>query len=311
MRILVLGGSVFLSKAVAADAVSRGHDVTCVTRGRSGEVPDGTRHVVWDRADDVPADLAAEDFDAVVDVSRIPSHVRKAVAAWPGCALGVRVDDQRVRRQRDARPRHRRPARRGHRRGPRPARGPRGLRPDEGLLRERRDRRRRAVDGGPARADRRPGRPDRPLRLLAGAAGRRRPGARARRTRRTACSSSTCATSRSGSCAASRTARPASTTASGRRRLRATCSRRRPRASAPAPELVWTGQDFLAEQKVEPWMGDGGAAAVAAAAGVRRDDHPPLRPLRRRGPHRAAVRRHRPRHPRLAARTTPTPHAPA
>jgi 2'-hydroxyisoflavone reductase len=83
MRILVLGGSVFLSKATAADAVARGHDVTCVTRGRSGDVPDGARHVVWDRADEVPAELAAEEFDAVVDVSRIPSHVRKAVAAWP------------------------------------------------------------------------------------------------------------------------------------------------------------------------------------------------------------------------------------
>lgn len=83
MRILVLGGSVFLSRAVAADAVARGHDVTCVTRGQSGAVPTGTRHVVWDRADDVPADLAGEGFDAVVDVSRTPSHVRKAVAAWP------------------------------------------------------------------------------------------------------------------------------------------------------------------------------------------------------------------------------------
>jgi nucleoside-diphosphate-sugar epimerase len=89
MRILVLGGSVFLSKATAADAVARGHEVTCVTRGRSGDVPDGARHVVWDRADDVPAELASEELDAVVDVSRIPSHVRKAVAAWPartGCS---------------------------------------------------------------------------------------------------------------------------------------------------------------------------------------------------------------------------------
>ena len=82
MRILVLGGSVFLSKAVAADAVARGHEVTCVTRGRSGEVPPGTRHVVWDRADDVPPELGGETFEAVVDVSRTPSHVRKAVAAW-------------------------------------------------------------------------------------------------------------------------------------------------------------------------------------------------------------------------------------
>ena len=83
MRILVLGGSVFLSRATAVDALARGHDVTCVTRGVSGSVPDGARHVVWDRADDVPADLAAESFDAVVDVSRIPSHVQRAVAAWP------------------------------------------------------------------------------------------------------------------------------------------------------------------------------------------------------------------------------------
>ena len=84
MRILVLGGSVFLSKAVASDAAARGHEVTCVTRGRSGEVPEGTRHVVWDRSDDVPPDLGTEEFDAVVDVSRTPSHVRNAVAAWPG-----------------------------------------------------------------------------------------------------------------------------------------------------------------------------------------------------------------------------------
>ena len=83
MRILVLGGSVFLSKATAADAVARRHEVTCVTRGRSGDVPDGARHVVWDRGDDVPAELATETYDAVVDVSRIPSHVRKAVAIWP------------------------------------------------------------------------------------------------------------------------------------------------------------------------------------------------------------------------------------
>jgi 2'-hydroxyisoflavone reductase len=84
MRILVLGGSVFLSKAVATDAVGRGHEVTCVTRGLSGEVPEGARHVVWDRADDVPVELAAEAFDGVVDVSRTPSHTRRAVEAWPG-----------------------------------------------------------------------------------------------------------------------------------------------------------------------------------------------------------------------------------
>lgn len=83
MRILVLGGTVFLSRAVVEIAVARGHDVVAACRGRSGSVPDGARHVAVDRAEDLPAALVAERFDAVVDVSRTPSHVRRAVAAWP------------------------------------------------------------------------------------------------------------------------------------------------------------------------------------------------------------------------------------
>jgi len=82
MRILVLGGTVFLSEAVATEAVRRGHDVVCACRGRSGTVPEGAEHVVLDReAGDWPAGLTG--FDAVVDVSRTPSHVRAAVAAVP------------------------------------------------------------------------------------------------------------------------------------------------------------------------------------------------------------------------------------
>lgn len=84
VRILVLGGSVFLSKAVAAEAVARGHDVTCANRGSSGPVPDGAVLVHWDRAEPVPADLQDTAYDAVVDVARIPSWVRAAVDAWPG-----------------------------------------------------------------------------------------------------------------------------------------------------------------------------------------------------------------------------------
>lgn len=84
MRLLVLGGSVFLSRAVAADAAARGHEVVAANRGRSGPVPDGVRHAPLDRADPFPETLAAEGFDAVVDVSRTPSHVRRAVAALPG-----------------------------------------------------------------------------------------------------------------------------------------------------------------------------------------------------------------------------------
>jgi len=84
MRILVLGGSVFLSRAVAEEAVRRGHDVTCANRGATGSVPAGARAVVWDRAEDVPPGLAGSSYDAVVDVARMPSWVRRGVAAWPG-----------------------------------------------------------------------------------------------------------------------------------------------------------------------------------------------------------------------------------
>lgn len=70
MRILVLGGTAFLSHAVAAEAVRRGHEVLCAARGTSGNVPDGATLVKVDRdAPDGLAPLAGLDFDAVVDVA--------------------------------------------------------------------------------------------------------------------------------------------------------------------------------------------------------------------------------------------------
>lgn len=84
MKLLVLGGTVFLSKAVAEEAVRRGHEVTCACRGESGSLPDGVTHVAWDRDRPVPAELGEAAYDAVVDVARHPSRVRAAVAALPG-----------------------------------------------------------------------------------------------------------------------------------------------------------------------------------------------------------------------------------
>src|SRR4051794_38590902 len=80
MKLLVLGGTVFLSRAVAAAALARGHEVTCAARGTSGSVPEGARLVTVDRTAALP-DLG--DHDAVVDVARQPSWVRRAVAAYP------------------------------------------------------------------------------------------------------------------------------------------------------------------------------------------------------------------------------------
>jgi nucleoside-diphosphate-sugar epimerase len=83
MRILVLGGTVFLSHEIAARALTRGHEVVCASRGLGGSVPDGARAVRWDRATEPPAELLDLAPDAVVDVARLPSHVRRAVAALP------------------------------------------------------------------------------------------------------------------------------------------------------------------------------------------------------------------------------------
>ncbi|MXG91173.1 NAD-dependent epimerase/dehydratase family protein [Nocardioides flavescens] len=82
MRLLVLGGTVFLSRAVADAALARGHEVVCAARGTSGSVPEGARLVEVDRAADLP-DLGGP-FDAVVDVARQPSWVRRALAATDG-----------------------------------------------------------------------------------------------------------------------------------------------------------------------------------------------------------------------------------
>jgi 2'-hydroxyisoflavone reductase len=81
MKLLVLGGTRFLSREVAVQAVARGWDVTCACRGTSGPVPDGATHLPWDRADAPPAAIADGGWDAVVDVARLPSQVRSAVAA--------------------------------------------------------------------------------------------------------------------------------------------------------------------------------------------------------------------------------------
>ncbi|WP_299931413.1 NAD-dependent epimerase/dehydratase family protein [uncultured Nocardioides sp.] len=81
MKLLVLGGTRFLSREVAVQAVARGWDVTCACRGTSGPVPDGATHLPWDRADPPPAAIAEGGWDAVVDVARLPSQVRSAVTA--------------------------------------------------------------------------------------------------------------------------------------------------------------------------------------------------------------------------------------
>lgn len=82
MRVLILGGSQFLGRAIASHACATGHDVTCAARGLAGPIAAGARFVRIDRdVADGLAPLAGEIFDAVVDVSRYPGQVHRAVAA--------------------------------------------------------------------------------------------------------------------------------------------------------------------------------------------------------------------------------------
>lgn len=85
MRLLVLGGTQFLGRMVAAQAAARGHAVTCAARGLSGFPTPGTRFVAVDRGrPDGLAALERETFDAAVDVSRDPRQVRQTLAALDG-----------------------------------------------------------------------------------------------------------------------------------------------------------------------------------------------------------------------------------
>jgi 2'-hydroxyisoflavone reductase len=81
MRLLVLGGTIFVGYAVASEALRRGYEVVCAARGESGSVPDGATLVKVDRdADDGLAALAGESFDAVVDISPLSyPWVRRAL----------------------------------------------------------------------------------------------------------------------------------------------------------------------------------------------------------------------------------------
>ena len=191
MRLLVLGGTVFLSKAIAAEAVR------ARTRGRparaaasSGPVPDGrpARRLGPQRAGAGRARWPRRSTRSSTS-ARHPSCVRSAVATLPRRPLGLRLHGQRLPRRVDARAADRPRCRCSSRctTDEDISVGARDVRRDEGRLRADRARRRRLVDGGAARADRRAGRPERAVHLLAGAAGaggRRRRGAGAAAPRR-------------------------------------------------------------------------------------------------------------------------------
>src|SRR5262249_54502282 len=82
MDVLVIGGSVFLGRAVVAEALALGASVTVFNRGRSGPAPDGVEQLIGDRT--VPAaleQLRGRHFDLVVDTcGYIPADVGRGAS---------------------------------------------------------------------------------------------------------------------------------------------------------------------------------------------------------------------------------------
>ena len=87
MRILVIGGGVFLGAAIVDSALANGHAVTVFNRGRARSGwPDGVEAIVGDRSSDLGL-LQGREFDAVVDVCGfVPADLRASAAALATCA---------------------------------------------------------------------------------------------------------------------------------------------------------------------------------------------------------------------------------
>ena len=86
MRILVLGGTSFVGRAVVERALADGHELTLFSRGRTGTdlFPDVERRT-GDRDSGDYASLQDGRWDAVVDVSGyVPRHVAQAADALHG-----------------------------------------------------------------------------------------------------------------------------------------------------------------------------------------------------------------------------------
>lgn len=88
MRLLIIGGTSFLGRATAREALLRGHEVTTFNRGVSGSDVPGVEALRGDRTSDADlAQLADRHFDVVVDTCGfVPRVVDQSVGVLAGVA---------------------------------------------------------------------------------------------------------------------------------------------------------------------------------------------------------------------------------
>lgn len=90
MRLLILGGSWFLGRVLAEDALARGWQVSAFTRGRSGPPPEGVTHLTGDRTREADRAMLAQagPWDATIDTSAYEPGDVAAMLAALGTAAG-------------------------------------------------------------------------------------------------------------------------------------------------------------------------------------------------------------------------------
>ncbi len=89
MRLLVLGGTHFVGRALVAKAQNRGHEVTTLNRGRTGTDVDGVEALHADRSDcgQLAQQLGGRSWDAVLDTwSGAPAVVAASATLLAGRA---------------------------------------------------------------------------------------------------------------------------------------------------------------------------------------------------------------------------------
>ena len=78
MKLLILGGGVFLGPHIVREALARGHDVTVFNRGKTGgDPPNGVTRLRGDRYSDL-SELETGSWDSVIDTFAYLPHVVRA-----------------------------------------------------------------------------------------------------------------------------------------------------------------------------------------------------------------------------------------